>query len=53
MRDSTPSTSSPDVSPALRQLERTIVASIALMKRMRRERRRSLRPDAAAQSAKP
>lgn len=33
----------PDTNVVLAELERTMVASIALMKRLRRERRRSIR----------
>ena len=36
-------TLAPDTSAVLSELERTMVASIALMKRLRREKRRSIR----------
>lgn len=52
MRDNKHSSPSPDTFPVLSQLERTMLASIALMKRIRRERRRSPRSDMSMQSEK-
>jgi hypothetical protein len=43
MRDNKHTLPSPDTFPELTQLERTMLASIALMKRIRRERRRAPR----------
>lgn len=43
MRDNKHSLPAPDTFSALNQLERTMLASIALMKRIRRERRRAPR----------
>lgn len=38
-----------DTNTVLSELERTMVASIALMKRLRRERRRSIRMERSAE----
>lgn len=47
MREIKHSLPTPDTVPVLNQLERTMLASIALMKRIRRERRRSSRSESA------
>lgn len=52
MQESKHSSPSPDVLPMLNQLERTMLASIALMKRIRRESRRSPRSGASVQGEK-
>jgi len=50
MRETKHSSPSTDTFPVLNQLERTMLASIALMKRIRRERRRSARGSASVAS---
>jgi len=52
MREAKRSSSSSDTLPVLNQLERTMLASIALMKRIRRERKRSSRGSASGQGEK-
>lgn len=52
MRETKHSSPATDTFPVLSQLERTMLASIALMKRIRRERRRSSRESASVESDK-
>lgn len=52
MQDIKHSSPSPETLPMLNQLERTMLASIALMKRIRREKRRSPQESASGQNEK-